>query len=210
MTATPETAQDVPTGKRRDLVMAAYARIASEGFEGLRTRDVAADVGVNIATLHYYFPSKEALIRAAVRHTTASFAATLSSKGTPADQLRGHLEGLRHLLKTDKELWSVSSELALRASRDDVIAEMMRHADDQWFGFLRDLVTRGVDGGCLDSRLHPEGAAAVIVSTIKGLSMPTLGSSRPERIDQTIDQLELWLGLRPAMPTEPEEKRKHS
>ncbi len=205
MTDEPETAQEVPTGKRRDLVLAAYARIASGGFEGLRTRDVAADVGVNIATLHYYFPTKEALIRAAVRHTTASFAATLSSKGTPADQLRGHLEGLRRLLKTDKALWSVSSELALRASRDDVIAEMMRHADDQWFGFLRDLVARGVEQGCLDSGLHPEGAAAVIVSTIKGLSMPTLGSSRPERIDQTIDQLELWLGLRAATPANPRE-----
>src|SRR5918993_1390154 len=115
-------------GNRRALVLAAYARIASDGFEGLRTRDVAADVGVNIGTLHYYFPSKEALIRAAVRHTTATFAATLSSKGTPADQLRGHLEGLRHLLKTDQQLWTVSSEFALRAARDEVIADMARQA----------------------------------------------------------------------------------
>ena len=45
--------------------------LRQEGFEGLRTRDVAADVGVNIGTLHYYFPSKEALIRAAVHHSTA-------------------------------------------------------------------------------------------------------------------------------------------
>ncbi len=139
------------TGNRRALVLAAYARIAADGFEGLRTRDVAADVGVNIGTLHYYFPSKEALIRAAVRHTTATFAATLSSKGTPADQLRGHLEGLRHLLKTDQQLWAVSSEFALRAARDEVIADMARQADDQWFGFLRDLIARGVDQGCLDS-----------------------------------------------------------
>src|SRR5947208_9570069 len=31
-----------------------------------RTRDVAAKVGVNIATLHYYFPTKEKLIRGVV------------------------------------------------------------------------------------------------------------------------------------------------
>src|SRR6187455_3152958 len=91
-----------PAGcRRRALILAAYSRIATDGFEGLRTRDVAADVGVNIGTLHYYFPSKEALIRAAMRHTTATFAATLSHNGSPADQLRQHLEGLRHLLKTD-------------------------------------------------------------------------------------------------------------
>ena len=38
---------------RQALIGAAYQRIANDGFEGLRTRDVAADVGVNIATLHY-------------------------------------------------------------------------------------------------------------------------------------------------------------
>ena len=49
--------------RRHDLVQAAFRGIAERGFEGLRTRDVAADAGVNIATLHYYFPTKEALIR---------------------------------------------------------------------------------------------------------------------------------------------------
>jgi AcrR family transcriptional regulator len=182
-------------GNRRALVMAAYGRIASDGFEGLRTRDVAADVGVNIGTLHYYFPSKEALIRATVRHTTARFAGTLSKDGTPAAQLLAHLEGIRHLLKTDQTLWAVLSEVTLRAARDEAIAEMMRHADEQWYGFLQGLVARGVDGGCLDRGLQPEGVAAVIVAAVKGLSMPTMGSMRPERIDRTIDQLEQWLGL---------------
>jgi len=48
--------------RRRSLVLAAYQLIAEKGFEQLRTRDVAARAGVNIATLHYYFASKEDLI----------------------------------------------------------------------------------------------------------------------------------------------------
>ena len=48
--------------RRRALVLAAFGQIAERGFEGLRTREVAAEAGVNIATLHYYFPTKEALI----------------------------------------------------------------------------------------------------------------------------------------------------
>ena len=202
-----EVDQAAAGGNRRALVLAAYARIASDGFEGLRTRDVAAAVGVNIGTLHYYFPSKEALIRAAVRHMTAKFAATLSSKGSPAEQLRGHLEGLRALLKTDQELWLVSSEVSLRAARDEAIADMMRQADDQWFAFLRGLVARGVDQGCLDGSLQPEGVAATLIAAIKGLSMPTMGSFRPERIDETIDQLERWLGFEPTTASEPSEVR---
>jgi AcrR family transcriptional regulator len=189
-------------GNRRSLMLAAYARIARDGFEGLRTRDVAADVGVNIGTLHYYFPSKEALIRAAVHHTTAKFTATLSHTGTPAEQLRGHLEGLRHLLKTDPELWAVSTEFSLRAARDEAIAAMARQSDDHWYAFLRDLVASGVERGCLDASLQPQGVAAVLVSAIRGLSLPTISSFRPERIDQTIDQLEQWLGLRSATASE--------
>src|SRR5690349_18581880 len=98
MMAEPETGCVTEGDKRRALVLAAYARIARHGFEGLRTRDIAADVGINIGTLHYYFPTKETPIRAAVRHMTTKFAATLRSKGSPAEQLRGHLEGIRHLL----------------------------------------------------------------------------------------------------------------
>ena len=52
--------------RQEALVQAAYDLLAERGFEGLRTRDIAAKVGVNIATLHYYFPTKEKLIRGVV------------------------------------------------------------------------------------------------------------------------------------------------
>jgi AcrR family transcriptional regulator len=199
-----ESEEDLgPAGcRRRALALAAYARIARDGFEGLRTRDVAADVGINIGTLHYYFPTKEALIRAAVRHMTAKFAATLSSAGSPAEQLRGHLEHLRHSLKTDQELWAVSGEIALRAAREEDIAVLVCQGNDQWFAFLRELVTRGIEDGSLVSDLQPECVAAVLVAAIKGVSITANGSVHPERIDQTFDQLERWLGLVPPAPAE--------
>ena len=67
--------------RRRALVAAAYQRIASDGFEGLRTRDVAADAGVNIATLHYYFPTKEALIRGVIGAGNTNFADNYCAAG---------------------------------------------------------------------------------------------------------------------------------
>jgi AcrR family transcriptional regulator len=192
-------------GNRRALVLAAYARIARDGFEGLRTRDVAADVGVNIGTLHYYFPSKETLIRAAAERMTERFVAALPEEGSPAEQLREHLERLRHLLKTDQELWAVASEVALRAARDEVIADIVRQGDDQWFPFLRGLVARGVEDGTLDHSLQPESVAATLIAAVRGLSLPWPGAFRPEQIDQTFDQLERWLGLSSTTSPEPRE-----
>src|SRR6516165_1621946 len=107
-------ASEPPLDRRQALVRAAFARIAQHGFEGLRTRDVAADVGVNVATLHYYFPTKEALIRAVFGHAMRKFGATMPTTGSPTEQLRGHLSALRRLLKEDRELFAVMGELTLR------------------------------------------------------------------------------------------------
>lgn len=189
-------------GKCRALAMAAYARIASEGFEGLRTRDVAADAGVNIGTLHYYFPSKEALIHAVSAHVLQKFFATLPREGPAAELLLDYLENLRRLLKTDPALWAVSSEISLRAARDAAMAGALKGANDKWYEFLRDLIARGVAEGALKDDLDPECVSAVLVAAIRGAGLPA-AAYRPERIDQTFDQLERWLGLRPATASDP-------
>src|ERR1051325_2267406 len=52
-----------PTDDRRAAIAkAARELIVEKGVEGLRTRDIAERVGINVATLHYHVPSKEALI----------------------------------------------------------------------------------------------------------------------------------------------------
>ena len=50
MTDDAEMVAKGESGNRRALVHAAYARIASGGFEGLRTRDVAALLGAATGT----------------------------------------------------------------------------------------------------------------------------------------------------------------
>ena len=48
--------------RRLAIAHAARALIVEKGLEGLRTRDIAERVGINIATLHYHVPTKEALV----------------------------------------------------------------------------------------------------------------------------------------------------
>src|SRR5205823_12861159 len=81
------------------LVRAAFNQIAERGFEGLRTREVAAEVALNIATLHYYFPTKEALIRGVIAHAMQRFRTTLAPHGSSDDPLRRHLRAVHALLR---------------------------------------------------------------------------------------------------------------
>lgn len=41
---------------------AAFRRLASDGYNNLSTRDIAAEAGVNHAAIHYYFGTKEKLV----------------------------------------------------------------------------------------------------------------------------------------------------
>src|SRR3954463_15801276 len=59
----PVPARRAPNDDRRAAIArAARALIVEKGVEGLRTRDIADRVGINVATLHYHVPTKEALI----------------------------------------------------------------------------------------------------------------------------------------------------
>jgi AcrR family transcriptional regulator len=183
--------------KREDrsqaLVLAAYNQIAQRGFEGLRTREVAAEVRVNIATLHYYFPTKEALIRGVVEHAMARFRSTLAPHGTPADQLRNHLRSVRRLLREEPQLGAVMGELALRSSRDPAIARIMEDTNASWHGVVRGLLRRAAREGHLRPDLDSDGVAAMVVATLTSMTLPTMATST--RTDQALKQLERWLGL---------------
>ena len=174
---------------------AAYRRIASDGFEGLRTRDVAADVGVNIATLHYYFPTKEALIRGVIGHAMQRFMTTMPHAGTAVDQLRGHLQAVLVLVKTDQQLWAVMGELVLRAPRDAELERIFRETDAYWRRTLGELIQRCVDDGLLVPLLEPHELAALMIVAIKGLSLPAVGGFQPDLADRVFSQFDRLLGL---------------
>ncbi|TME18207.1 MAG: TetR/AcrR family transcriptional regulator [Chloroflexi bacterium] len=190
MTAVSQVARE---DRRQELVRAAYSQIAERGFEGLRTREVAAGVGVNIATLHYYFPTKEALIRGVVEHAMGRFRTTLAPHGSPADQLRNHLRAVRKLLREEPGLGLVLGELNLRSARDPAIAGIMRQTYDAWHQTLRGLLRRAVKEGHLPPEIDTDEVAALVVAALTAMTLPTLSSS--PRTDQALRQLERWLGV---------------
>ncbi|HEX9364014.1 MAG TPA: TetR/AcrR family transcriptional regulator [Candidatus Dormibacteraeota bacterium] len=186
-------ARATPEKRREELVLAAYREIAERGFEGLRTREVAAEVGVNIATLHYYFPTKESLIRAVLNHAMDRFRTTLTMSGSSADQMRSYLRSVRKLLLEEPELGAVMGELALRSVRDDSIGTIMNEMYDLWHATMRGLLRRAVRDGKLRPELDSDAVAALIIATLTSMTLPVMRDAR--RGDLALRQLERWLGL---------------
>jgi AcrR family transcriptional regulator len=193
---------------RKDaLVAAAFKVLATRGFEGLRTREVAAAVGVNIATLHYYFPHKEDLIRGVVTHAMGRFRGTLGGAGSAEDQLRAHFRGLRRLSRDEPELFAVMAELSIRGARDKALHDIIGNTDDLWHATLRTLLRRAKDEGAVPAVIDADAMAAVIVAALKGTFM--LPAAEPERVERTIRQLETLVGLRGTRSTTNGARTKH-
>ncbi|MGB3338339.1 MAG: TetR/AcrR family transcriptional regulator [Devosia sp.] len=161
-----------PIGKResgddRRIAIAQAARqiIVEKGLEGLRTRDIAARVGINIATLHYHVPSKEALVALVAESIRFDFKA--QALRHPRDGKNGlellHLEfdDFRETVVEMPELIIILTELVERARRDAAIAEIMLPMRDFWRQQFAEIFHRGIADGSFRPDLDPEAAALI-------------------------------------------------
>ena len=184
--------------RRQSLVQAAYHLIAEGGFERLRTRDIAARVGMNIATLHYYFPRKEELIQAVVEYLLQQFMLAympdfpLAMK-TPLEQIRGELVEMQYLLQAKPEMFIVMNELILRSLHDPAILRMIKWLDEGWHGHLERIISEGIEQKLFRTDLDPSNTATWLMLQIKGTTLHYLTS--PEVIDFAYIRadIERWL-----------------
>ncbi|HYN42146.1 MAG TPA: TetR/AcrR family transcriptional regulator [Thermoanaerobaculia bacterium] len=82
-----------PEETRREILRAGGESFAACGFVGATTRAVAARAGVNVATLHYHFGSKEGLYRAVLENANKGTLPVVSS-GPGRETVSSLVEGL--------------------------------------------------------------------------------------------------------------------
>jgi AcrR family transcriptional regulator len=167
----PEDITRRDTGSRRgEIAAAARALIAERGFEGLRMRDIADRVGINIATLHYHVPSKEALVGLVAQSLRDYFIAQWESHprdGLSAlDLLRLEFADFRDTLVNNREAFQVMTELRERARRDPAIAEILRPMQGVWHGQVSAILRAGRQDGSFRSDVEPLTGASIIVGAM--------------------------------------------
>lgn len=171
VTPSASAAASATDGRRRELVLAAYQLIAESGLEELRTRDVAAKVGINISTLHYYFETKEDLIAAVVDHMTELFRtlrAPLPEGATPLQELKHAFVTQAYRRRVEPWLELVVQEMMMRARRDEKVRARLERMLLGWSGYVESLIARGIQSGDFASDLDPKIAAAIVTAFAMG------------------------------------------
>jgi AcrR family transcriptional regulator len=168
--------------RRADLVRAAFTCVAERGFEGLRLRAVAVEVGIDHSTLHHYFPTKEDLVAAVVEHATRQFWDTMPAGDDARSRLHGHLATLGRMIGEQPALFTVLTELDLRAQRDPAVAALMERYVTGWRVALGDVLRLGVEQGAWS--FGDDATVELVIAVVKGVRL------RPDLAEAVLAQLE--------------------
>ena len=158
--------------RRAAIAAAARALIVEKGVEGLRTRDIAERVGINIATLHYHVPSKEALITLVAESLREAFIQQTIDRPrahlSAAERMDLEFVDFREIALEKPEILLVFSELMERGRRDERIAAAIQPMKVRWRQILADLLSEGVRDGAYRADIDPEAFASIMMSSFIG------------------------------------------
>jgi len=156
--------------RRRAIALAARQLIIEKGLEGLRTRDIAERVGINIATLHYHVPSKEALIQLVAETIRDQFAEQgrrrPRSHLPPLRQLEMELADMRETITETPDLVMVFVEMLDHARRNRQVDAVMTPIHTYWTGQIETILAQGVAEGTFRADLDPRAQARIITGAL--------------------------------------------
>ncbi len=156
--------------RKQAIAEAASALIVQKGIDALRTREVAAEVGINIATLHYHVPSKDALIHLVIDGLREAFCeqqlARGATSGSALERLELQIAGFKDTMVNRPELLQLIDEMNKRGRVDPQVDEKMREMKIRWHCEFVDILTAGRAEGIFRDNMDPVAAAHMITGAL--------------------------------------------
>jgi len=160
--------------RRRQIMDAAVACFAREGFHRTTMQDIVAETGLSAGAIYRYFPAKEDIVAAiAAEHHTREAAVLAGARAAagPGDVLRDLARvSLGRLSDPAEQRWRrVTIQLWGEALRDDRIMRIVRSGLDEPIEIIAGLLRRGQRDGSVPAGIDPESAARVCAAIFQGL-----------------------------------------
>lgn len=163
----------------------------TRGYHGFSYADIAAELGVTKASVHYHFATKADLGEALMgRYTRRFFAAvaTLDDGRDAHGKLGGYAELYAGVLRGDRMCLC-----GMLAAEYDTLPEAMQRAVARFFAenedWLTGVIGQGVREGTIASIGSPDDAARLVLSTLEGAMLVARTCGDPSRFDGVVNQL---------------------
>lgn len=185
------------TDTRQAILEAARAMVQARGYNALSFRELAKEVGVKSASIHYHFPTKGDLGATLARRYTddavAYFDALLAGSDDPAACIRKYTGVFRAALVNDNRMCLCG---IMAAEHDDLPADVRTEVDRftdvnvRWLMALLSRQKPAMDPAALERR------ALAIFAAIEGAQLVARGRGDVAVFDETIEAYRL-AGLLP-------------
>ncbi len=165
--------REAPAMRRGEILDAAARVVTERGLADTRVGDVAQAIGVSHGLVHYYFPDKDDLIAATMRHAADVDAAALIAAVASVPDATAKLDFfLQSSIPTPdtRATWALWVDAWAEALRHESIRQVHEDLDAAWTGLLEEVLREGVLTGEFDCP-DPEAAAARISALIDGLCL---------------------------------------
>ena len=184
VTTTPDT--------RGRMLDAAQRLLQTRGFNGMSYADIAAELGITKAALHYHFPAKTDLGLAVLERYAESFVAALHDIDDrlprAVDRLRAYASLYVEVLEGERLCLC-----AMLAAEQRTLDPTLRQAVDGFFAasvvWLTELVRQGRRDGTLAGAGTPAAVAHLVLGALEGALLVAWSRDDLEGFRRTTRQL---------------------
>ena len=173
--------------------------VQTRGFNGFSYADIAAELQVTKASLHYHFPTKAELGRRLIERYEARFLAALAAidgeAGGEADKLRRYVRIYAAVLQ-QRQMCLCGMLAAEHGTLPEPMRTVLQHYFDANEHWLARVLVEGRSGGELQFKGSPESVAGMLVGALEGAMMLARSYGDASRFDAAAARL--LADLRPA------------
>lgn len=180
--------------QRRQEIAGAVWRLAStSGLESVSLRQVAAEAGVSMRLVQYYFDTKDRMLVYALRHLNEVLERRVRSRLTGEPTAREIIRtALAELVPADEHGRMVSLVFIaffVRALNDPALSEAFRgDGANELAAYFASLIRESQAAGTSPAGLDPEREAATLLAVANGMGPDVLvGTATAEEVLATLD-----------------------
>ena len=174
MSTTNRRRQRVAPDERRSAILDAAAEVVVErGLAETRVTDIADRVGISHGLVHYYFPTKDALVTATMHHLAAADTQRLLAAVAASTNATEQLDRLLRAAvpsSGSRDGWVLWVDAWSAGLRNEAVRQVHEDLDNSWSSTLKQVIDDGVGSGefsCAD----PAAAASRLTALIDGLCL---------------------------------------
>jgi len=171
--------QDVKETRRRQILDAALAAFAANGYDKTTMEDIRIASDVSKGTLYLYFDSKESLFAGVVEFMFQNLLAYLeemtpaSESLSAAEKFQAFLLALNEVFEQDDQRVGLYTDFFVQAWQLDSVRDVLAEAYHRYIAVLAGMVQEGIDAGEFRDT-DAEIMARIILGTLDGVLLQKL------------------------------------